>query len=366
MKKLVLAGSLVVSSLYAFSIGCSKISFSTMMPKVSGDKCFSVSDMGEDSFGVPFYSSDIHTKVAGKDFKVFVAKKVVSIPTATCWNAEPAEFDIVDTKTGEVLAQAKDVQKSGWGYVVTFNVPKAYKDVSVKVKYGTKSYKVKEVTCPTTFTKYAVMPVSPVEGIFGVPVVNPKNMIKTAMAFGTGKPSAPEYKCYKYVTEVQAGKEDISDDNFAVRPDKFDIHFKKSTIRIGAVDYTSIKVVDANGNVVDTYNKSSKDLEVSGDVQYGFEIINGVSRGGQFIFYTPGKDQVISVKDTTFADVDKDDTTDSCREIVGTQVVNVKDISKNWAGRGTEEVENNPKKTTVQSDVRQNVRKDLHFVKINW
>ena len=179
------------------------------------------------------------------------------------------------------------------------------------------------------------------------------------------------YKCYTYYVSKKQ-KTEYSNDHFAIRPDKFDINFKKSVIRQGAVDFVNIKALDNQGNVTTNYNNSSTNLDVKfndgayTNAQYSFDIANGTSTGK--VIFTQQNDSVtMNITDPHFADIDEDDTTQKCRDITGdSNSVKVTDASKYWAGVGTGEAENNPTDNTVDSTVRQNVKKDLHFKKIMW
>ena len=68
-----------------------------------------------------------------------------------------------------------------------------------------------------------------------------------------------------------------------------------------------------------------------------------------------------------WAIVDADDTKDACRLVSGeSNEINVTETSKSWIGFGTGAKSNDPSTKTIDTDIRQNVDKDIRFKRMNW
>ena len=114
-------------------------------------------------------------------------------------------------------------------------------------------------------------------------------------------------------------------------------------------------------------------LSLNPDVKmlYDFFIKNGKINSNYKLFFTkPANNVEIYMSEKIgqeWAIVDKDDTTDECRLIQGqSNKINIIDSSRNWAGFGTNKSQNDPNKNSINTDIRQNVNKDLHFHKMSW
>ena len=171
-------------------------------------------------------------------------------------------------------------------------------------------------------------------------------------------------------------------DSFAIKPAHFRVHLPSHITQNIAVPVT-LEVVDAKGNIIENYNNSSANLDVTFSpnvkAQYAFDIVNGKG-SGTVKFLEPVNGVKMEVSDPHFADVDKDDTSSDNRTVdtdsststnsdnssSTTSDVSSHNPSKYWAGVGTNEPENNPTKNTIDSDIRQNTKKDLHYKKMGW
>ena len=346
MKKIVFLGSLLVSSLMAASCLNTTVSSDDEAAEQAfmsdSNRCFNAYDLDATAS-----AASITTKTAGDDFYLHLYKK------SEC-NVNTVTYYLVDNNTGNEIAGTKKTITWNSGALADFEVDKkAYKDVSVKFDYDRVTYSntpTKLATCPSPSEYTIVTTLEPGSGIFA----------KLDASSPTG------YSCYEYSNTTTAHS-DKSTDNFAIKPNKFDINFKKTKIKEGAVDIATIKTLDKNSDIVDNYNNSSMNLMVSNNVQYAFNIQNGLANSAQFIFIKTGDNQSIILQDFDFAKVDTDDTILSCREISGSSnSVDVVEASKYWAGTGTEENENDPLKNNVQTKIKQNTKKDLHFQKMGW
>jgi len=348
MKKLILISSVVASSLMAASCVYKpnqKDVDANAAFQSDPNKCFNAYDSQNIS------TASLLTKTAGKSFDLYIYKK------PSCKVSE-VTYTVVSS-TGKELA--KDTIPANEWNVVNLNIPNSYKDVKVTFDYSRTYFNnnVEQVTCPVTYTKVASLNTlynqEPTDAVFGVP---------------TG---INTYTCYKYTTRQEA-KHDESTDDFAIKPDLFNILFKKGTVKVGSTTLATIE--SKNGanpaQITTNYNNSSLNLNVTGDAQYSFDIQNGSTNAAQFVFLKKGT-QTITITDTHYTDVDKGEevnannpTSDSCRYVTGSATINVIEPSKSWAGTGTGEAENNPTNNSINSTIKQNTHKDLHFKKMGW
>ena len=354
MRKVIFIGSLLVSSVMAS--GCLNLTASiTDMAadeafRTDPSKCFNAYDVPVSPSSATTSIFSISTKTAGEEFYLHIFKK----PYCAVTNVR---YYLVDNKTGEKIDGTESGLANVEWSIVTLNVPNSYKDVSVKIDYDRISYNPipVEVTCPTDPSDYEVVDALPNEGksgIFAVPV------------YDTSKDITKKYKCYEYTTKTSS-KSDVSTDNFAIRPEKFDITFNKSSVNAGSSVYATIKALNSSDDITTNYNEKSMDLNIDSKAQYSFEIKNGITKNAQFIFLESGTQNTI-ITDLHFSDVDSDDTVEFCRIFKGEKAIRVILPSKSWAGTGTGEAENDPKSNNVNVDIKQNTKKDLHFQKMGW
>ena len=185
-------------------------------------------------------------------------------------------------------------------------------------------------------------------------------------------------QCFMISTpcDLENGLITKSSDNFAIRPYNIEIHLNTTNIKANIQIPITISVKDKNGNIIENYNNSSTNLKVIFtdkddnlvEAQYAFDIKNGEGKG-IVVFPNEAQGVKISVIDEYFADIDKSDTSLIKRKFSGTSgVFDVSNSggSKYWAGVGTKEVENDPTKNTIDTNIKQNVKKDLHYQKIEW
>jgi len=363
------------------------------------NKCFNAYD-------IPFTSStgtttspvSLSTKTAGKDFIFKITKK----PTCIVNNVT---YSLVDNKTGnEIPGTTNTITNPADANFAQFNVSNSYKDVSVKFSYKktvvNTSSTPTEVTCPTSTSDYTIVTsyndIPQTTGIFAVPQQECYQFTYSSVnGFAKQKTSCPlkptivsalpakpststtyaivsGYKCYKYPTTSSSIKVDYSTDNFAIKPSQFDITLKKSPIKVGQVEPMDLKVLNNNSIITTNYKNSSTNLIVTltpsnTKAQYGFDINNGVLSKSVLSFATTNSDVSMKILDEHYADVDSDDTFQTCRNIEGTSnTINIIGTSKYWAGTGTNEKENNPTNNTISSEVKQNTKKDVHFQKLGW
>jgi len=177
--------------------------------------------------------------------------------------------------------------------------------------------------------------------------------------------------------------EENSTDDFAVRPKQFNIS-ADSTAFVGKPIKVNLNATGEDGNISTNYNADDMDLNtevidaITGtvntnvDLSYFYNIKNGKIDRYRFFFTKPTKNDVkiqISEKlGKEWAIVDADDTDGTHRLISKgeSNSITVNETSKNWAGVGTGEKENSPTNKTIQSDIRDNVNRNLKFNKMSW
>ena len=248
-----------------------------------------------------------------------------------------------------------------------FKIPTTFKcyDVSLSMFGG---LKFDNINCPA----------NPIEAAGYLFKENKKNISTSLVKNGDVLVAIPEVsECYENEATPSVEKSEYTVDNFAIRPDKFNIAFSKTNVSTNELIPFSISAVRSDGIVTDNYSASSTDLKVSFSnpdtyPKYSFDIINGTDSKGS-LYLTKAGTTDMNVTDENFAKVDEDDTTDEQRYIIGSsttssssEVTATDSKSKYWAGVGTNEEQNDPTKNTIQTDVKQNVKKDLHFNNVNW
>ena len=183
------------------------------------------------------------------------------------------------------------------------------------------------------------------------------------------------------VTILQANKdgyiikkreqEENSTDDFAVRPEQFNIYVENNDTFVGKFLKVDLNVTGYKGNLCD-YNKS-RDLDVSAEnsfIIYDYYIRNGKAVRYSFIITKAGNTK-IHIKEkigSEYAIVDADDTADR-RRLIGEGVsneINVKETSKSWAGVGSNKGPYAPSKRTIQADIKNNVNRRAGYTKIQW
>jgi hypothetical protein len=304
------------------------------------DVCFNAYDNGS--------NSSILTHTAKKDFNLVVVKKEWC---KNIHNISDIKVDIINENG--VVASGTQITPAEPTGEYKFNVDNAYKELLVQITYKRDK---KLETCP----------------------VNPASYVgKTSGTYALWDKNTKKYECY--TTNETEEVIDYSTDNFAVKPDKFDILLKQSTVKTGQREPLVIKALAKDGSITTNYYSSSMNLNVIIDpsntlAQYSFDIINGKSTSSSFLqFINPNNDVTVTITDTAYTIIDQDDTKVAdvigvdCRRISGTSnSVDVIGSSKYWAGTGTNENENSPAKNNVNADIKQNTKRDLHFNKMGW
>jgi hypothetical protein len=383
MKKIILIEVLLLSSAFA---GCLNLTVSAEDIKANenfitdSNRCFNAYDIpvSPPSSATSAIAS-ISTKRAGEEFYLAIFKK----PACVVDNVKYFKYYLIDNSTGEKIdgtEKSIDITKVD---SLSFKVNNSYKNVSVKFEYdlvtAMPNVEWERVTCPykeerfskwDDFSRTAIK--YTIQKLDSTVIRTSYNTIDELEEAENLKNEAiyqlANKKCYKPIVTIDTTtdtKIEYSTDNFAIRPDKIDGKFNTSTVKAGSVAFATLKVVNTNGDITTNYNASSTELEINGSAQYSFDINNGYTSRAQFLFLEPGT-QTISIIDKNFALVDEDDTIESCRIFKGETSIDVISTSKYWAGRGTEEVENNPKTNNINVDIKQNTKKDLHFQKMNW
>jgi len=265
-------------------------------------QCFNVTDEDEKS---------ISTKILQKDFTLDVEKHIICIGQ----NISNKKFRLIDNKTDTIIKDKDGNEIEGEeddGKVTFKNIPKTYKDVTVLISYTTSSL------------------------------------------------------------GDSSDHNETSTDTFAIRPYEFNITLRKKSLKIGESTPLYLEVIDYKNNIVQDYSESSINLEANTTdnipVQYSFDIKNGKSLPSAIIQFLKAKNNIsVIFRDKNFASIDADDTIDSCLDINGTvEGIDVTKNYKSWAGSSTENSSNNPKNKTINSKIKQNQNRDLHFQKMGW
>ena len=376
------------------------------------DKCFNAYDISYTSLGGGIvYPTSISTKTAGDDFIIKVTKK------SSC-NVNSVTLSLVDNETGNVIdGTTQTINNPATQNFVTFNIPNIYKNVSVKFEYPLSTTKLTNIgKCPSFKAMVDATTDIHGSGIFAVPTdykcyTIKKSLISNMMGmmkithnpievaqdkcnaaadiatdaakfmnsflskFGfkshTYFKVAIDWNCYEITTDTD-NKTDYSTDNFAIKPKEFQITLKKSTIKRGRIEPIALNVVNYNDDLSTNYANDSTNLLVTfnpsdTDAQYEFNINNGKIEQSILSFSSTKNNVSMTITDEHYADVDSDDTLQTCRNIAGTSNnINIIGNSKYWAGTGTNEKENDPTIHTITCEIKQNVKKDLHFQKMNW
>jgi hypothetical protein len=367
MKKYIMM-ALLTSNMFA---SCLQSSSNDAAAVSMSSNCLNAFDMP--SIDSPISSflnpTSISTKIAGVSFNLRIKN--------SCMNSKNVTYSLIDLDdSNKTIATASSVNPFSnmmGGYslnfnYVTFNVPEIYKNVKVKFEYETyDNFKLHKVSCPTMFnwTKWTkVTTISSPEslgvGFFAVPKM---------VGF------MPTFECY----EIKADKvthTEYSTDNFAIRPDRFIVSLDKSSVFRGV--NVGLRVSDVNklDNIMTMYAKNGVDFDVTSNkpnvkIHYSFDIVDGKSVPSSKIYFTnAGEDVNVNIKERVggeWAVIDLDDTKDECRLVSGTSNnIRVLETTRNWAGTGTGESENDPMKRNLKTNIRENVDRDLHFQKINW
>ena len=276
------------------------------------NRCFNIYDDKGDSS-----HQSITTKISQQDFTLYRKKLLTCNIPMVKWT-ENEKCTLIDMNSGETIKDndGNIIEEKCDSDNVTFNVPNIYKNVKVHI-----SYDLKTRSGWTTKTEH---------------------------------------------------KEENSTDNFAIRPYEFNITLRKKSLKVGENTPLYLEVIDYKNNIINEYSKSSIELEANATdnvpVQYSFDIKNGKSLPSGIIQFLKDKDDIsVIFRDTKFATIDDDDTKNSCKDINGT-VNNIKIIKnyKSWAGSSTENSSNNPQNKTINSKIKQNQNRDLHFQKMGW
>ena len=308
----------------------------------------------------------ISTKVAGDTFGLRITNKCIGLSNIT--------YSLIDNETGSVIATSTSLfSKTFMGYspidIATFNVADAHKDVSVKFEYDKREYNITPTSCPMSSFWSGWMKIASSKL-----KQRDFNLSDGVYMIYTPTFMPPFKKCYKVSVTTYTYTE-YSTDNFAIRPDKFDISLNKTGAKVGELVPMSIVVQNKVGNKVLDYEKKSVDMSVEANptdakLQYSFDIVDGEAINSKLYFAKEGSGIKIAVSERVgdeFAVVDSDDTIDSCRIVSGeSNSINIVGSSKYWAGAGTGESENDPSSKSVDTEIVQNTKKDIHFQKMNW
>jgi hypothetical protein len=373
------------------------------------NKCFNAYDISFTSAMGVFNPVSLSTKTAGKDFVIKIVKK------STC-NVSAVTVSLVDNETGNIISGTTQTISNPLHSMLKFNIPDIYKNVSVKFDYSIESIKLKNIgkchtysaildskndinsagifAVPTNYKCYTIKNnISSRMGVMNVKhttIEVAKTYCNTATNIATNTTNfmnnflskfgfknhfyfkvAIDWNCYK-IDKSTTNKIDYSTDEFSIKPSKFTITLKKSTIKRGSIEPMDLKVVNDTDAISNNYQNDSTNLKVAFDpsdttAQYEFDINNGVLQRSSLSFAKAESDVYMKITDEHFADIDSDDTLQNCRNIEGTSnKITIIDGSKYWAGTGTNEKENDPQKHTITAEIRQNIQKDLHFQKMNW
>ena len=336
------------------SIGYAKFSQEDMQKEIDffadPSRCFN-------AFSIPTYNNlsfspfSILTQVQNEDFYL----KIIRKHTKICSHITDLNVTLIDKNGNEIDYTPSSFsvtnQTKEHGYMIMpikFNVHNAYRDVFVHFSYNIKN---REVSCNGSVYAHTLK-----DDKFEV---------------GVGASA----KCY--ITTTTTSKEENATDDFAVRPKQFNIS-ADSTAFVGKPLNIDITAIGANGknDISTNYNEDDMDLNTITDpsniyLSYFYNIINGKIGSHKFFFTKPSNDVKIKISEKLgkeWAIVDSDDTTDSRRLITPGESNSIKvlETSKNWAGVGTGEKENSPTNKTIQSDIRDNVNRNLKFNKMSW
>jgi len=355
MKKFVV---LMVGGLSLLSAGC--IVFNSvdedLFDKYGGDGgCYNVSDT--------FWTKSITTKVAGKKFDLYVHHYCSSTK-----NAKYVFYDMLEDKN---ISEPKDIPLIGSKIEAEFN--RSYKNVKLKFEYDKDTIEVshQEVECPWNkkynFTERKISTYYP--------------LFKKTTDIDSEEKAGSYYesinKCYTVSTDITTKHYvEYSTDNFAIRPDKFNVYFKQDSTFRGQYVPGYLIVENGYGDIQTNYSKNGPDLDIAVNdpdvkIQYVFDIYKGkLTPSSKIFFAKAGTDLTITVSERPgdeWAVVDSDDTSDECRLVSGTSnEINVTEPTKSWGGIGTGESENDPMVKNVNTDIRQNITKDLRFQKMSW
>ena len=369
MKK-VLLGTIITSTLFG---GCIQYSATDYTNSATSTNCFNATDisiMSTNSY--EFNPFSISTKIAGKDFQLRITRKI----STECSNLQNLQFSLVDEDTNETLISSSlSFLPTSTFTKKTLSVDSVHKDVIVKFTYDKDewSYSKEKVPCSsyisTTMSKMMGKVTKTLPALSSITESVLSTLKDGAVymdKFGSCYKIHPKKDTYTYT--------EYSTDNFAIRPDRFDINLAKSNVKTGELVPLDIKVKNYNGDIID-FDKKSTDLVV--DIspttqigQYYFDIVDGITKREQLFFTKEENNVKLNISEKIgdeFAIIDNDDTINSCRIFDGqSNSVNVTGSSKYWAGAGIGNDEDDPMKNNVQVDVVQNTKKDLHFQKLNW
>jgi hypothetical protein len=411
MKKIILIGSVAISSLlFGFFSP-----FEDFSDTSSSDICSSITPQCFDAFSV---DDKIQTQVVGDLFTL----KVKHNSICGLGFDKHISVALIDNQTGDMITSPQSLPATTSDEVnVTFEVDKlAYKNVSVgffnfyqvecnsNVGFNWMSGFIEmfnylkdnhtdldkflnipfilggELECHQVDVN--IFPPSVEDKIVNCPsnLEDIKKIVKNKIVNFSGFKTSFMYaipkggQCFMISTpcDLDNGLITKSSDSFAIRPYNIEIGLGATNIKANTQIPITISVKDKNGNIIENYDNSSTNLKVTFtdkngnivDAQYAFDIKNGVGKG-IVIFPNEVEGVKISVIDEHFADIDKSDTLLNRRKFSGeSSAINVSNSSgsKYWAGTGTEEVENDPTKNTIDTDIKQNVKKDLHYKKMEW
>ena len=363
--------------------------------------------------GINFH---IQTRKAGMAFQLKVKHKD---GCGWGWNHH-ISVALVDNLTGNMITSLQDINASSPDeFNVSFEVKNAYKNVSVKffhmnqktcdsyhrvgwmhefkhdfkIEKGDMTIKsmlykpflkvedleCHQVTIPGWDDKIIDCPtnLSDIKEIAKEEIPSTE-CIKCSTSFIYAIPKAN--KCYEIENPCDENENYISEssDSFAIRPDHFKVTIP-SHIKANVAVPINIEVLNAKNEIITNYDNSSTNLKLTfkdsseHDIKalYMFDINNGIGKG-KVVFPEAVEDVTITVEDEHFADIDKDDTDEDDRKVLTDALdsLNSSSVASNgskyWAGVGTNEVENKPTKNTINSDIKQNISKDLHYQKIGW
>jgi hypothetical protein len=320
----------------------------------NNNNCFNIVDLAVSSSGF-IIKPTIGTKIAGEPF-ILRMDRIWSY-NKECWRAYDVNFTLVDLDDNNKTISSTQTTFP----LMQFRVDKAYKNVAVKIQY--KLLNKFGISCLRVVGDNYIQTYSKSWNTTDWSWNNLSNykINKSLVAY-----------CYRKTSEVVT---EYSLDNFAIRPEKFNLNIKQSEVRAKENPKIELNATNADGVISTNYSTSSANLTLiptnnKTKLAYAFDIVNGKVRNYRLFFTKPADDVAISIKEKIgkeWAIVDADDTVDSCRLITGkSNEVDVIDGTKNWAGVGVDNSYNDPNTNNVNTDIRQNVNKDLHFHKMSW
>jgi hypothetical protein len=193
-----------------------------MFKRIISNNCFNVTDVASMPSMFKFIiTPTISTKIAGESF--FLRMDRVWAPGKQCWRAYDVNFTLVDLDDNNKTISSTQTTFP----LMKFNVDNAYKNVAVKIQY--KRLSLNPVTCDTAHCGVDGQECRKVkkrewkEGLNDIVNWNWENVSDYTLIENSTE------QCYQLTPEVVT---EYSLDNFAIRPDTFNISFTKSPVKV--------------------------------------------------------------------------------------------------------------------------------------